>query len=386
MSLHLAGATDIFNMFNRLPVFLWNCLWISMAIITGLVLKRLISFLVKSLTRKNNNHNFIVIVLKRLGAPINLFLPVVISNSFLPFMRLNPINAHYMDKAIENALYISFAFILIRCVQLFEDYVELYFNLENKDKDNVRDRKVRTQLQFIRKLLILIIVALTIALVLLSFESLRKLGAGLLTGVGVGGIIIGFAAQRTLGNLLAGFQIAFTQPIRIDDIVVVEGEYGRVDDITLTYVVLKIWDERNLILPITYFVEKPFQNWTRLSSDITGTVFIQIDYTIPVEKIRAYFYASLEDNILWDRRKKNLQVTDIKERTLELRALMSAANASNLWDLRCQMREMLINYIQLTYPESLPQIRLPQVRLGENAEISVTRRNLIDSRHKSGGT
>jgi len=386
MSLHLAGATDIFNMFNRLPDFLWNCLWISMAIITGLVLKRLISFLVKSLTRKNNNHNFIVIVLKRLGAPINLFLPVVISNSFLPFMRLNPINAHYMDKAIENALYISFAFILIRCVQLFEDYVELYFNLENKDKDNVRDRKVRTQLQFIRKLLILIIVALTIALVLLSFESLRKLGAGLLTGVGVGGIIIGFAAQRTLGNLLAGFQIAFTQPIRIDDIVVVEGEYGRVDDITLTYVVLKIWDERNLILPITYFVEKPFQNWTRLSSDITGTVFIQIDYTIPVEKIRAYFYASLEDNILWDRRKKNLQVTDIKERTLELRALMSAANASNLWDLRCQMREMLINYIQLTYPESLPQIRLPQVRLGENAEISVTRRNLIDSRHKSGGT
>jgi len=386
MSLYLAGATNIFDMFNRLPDFLWNCLLISVAIITGLVLKRLISFLIKSLTRKNNNHNFIVIVLKRLGAPINLFLPVVISNSFLPFMRLIPIHAHYMDKAIENAFYISFAFILIRCVQLFEDYVELYFNLEKKDKDNIRDRKVRTQLQFIRKLLILIIVTLTIALVLLSFESLRKLGAGLLTGVGVGGIIIGFAAQRSLGNLLAGFQIAFTQPIRIDDIVVVEGEYGRVDDITLTYVVLKIWDERNLILPITYFVEKPFQNWTRLSSDITGTVFIQIDYTIPVEEIRAYFYASLEDNILWDRRKKNLQVTDIKERTLELRALMSAANASNLWDLRCQMREMLINYIQLTYPESLPQIRLPQVRLGENTEIGVTRRDLIDSRHKGGST
>jgi len=386
MSLHLAGAIDIFNMFNRLPDFLWNCLLISAAIITGLVLKRLISFLIKSLTRKNNNHDFIVIVLRRLGAPINLFLPVIISNSFLPVMRLNPIHAHYMDKAIENTLYISFAFILIRCVQLFEDYVERYFNLEKKDKDNVRDRKLRTQLQFIRKLLILIIMTLTIALVLLSFESLRKLGAGLLTGVGVGGIIIGFAAQRTLGNLLAGFQIAFTQPIRIDDIVIAEGEYGRVDDITLTYVVLKIWDERNLILPITYFVEKPFQNWTRLSSDITGTVFIQIDYTIPVEEIRSYFYASLEDNVLWDRRKKNLQVTDIKERTLELRALMSAANASNLWDLRCQMRELLINYIQLTYPESLPKIRLPQVRLGENAEIGVTRSNLIDSRHKGGGT
>jgi small-conductance mechanosensitive channel len=192
---------------------------------------------------------------------------------------------------------------------------------------------------------------------LLSFENLRKVGTGLLAGVGVGSIIIGFAAQNTLSNLLAGFQIAFTQPVRIDDIVVVEGEWGRIEDITLTYVVVKIWDERRLVLPIAYFIQKPFQNWTRVSSELLGTVFLYLDYTAPIDKIRQKFEALLKENKLWDGKTQVIQVTDCKERVIELRALMSARNSSEAFDLRCYIREKLIAFIQQEYPESLPKTR-----------------------------
>ncbi len=187
---------------------------------------------------------------------------------------------------------------------------------------------------------------------------MRKIGAGLLTGVGIGGIIIGFAAQKSLANFLAGFQIAFTQPIRIDDVLVVEGEWGRVEDITLTYVVLNIWDQRRLILPITYFIEKPFQNWTRTTSEILGTVFLYMDYTIPIDALRAEFDRLLDQTDLWDKRVKIIQVTDAKERTIELRALVSARNSSQAFDLRCYIRENLVKFVRENYPESLPTNRL----------------------------
>jgi small-conductance mechanosensitive channel len=189
---------------------------------------------------------------------------------------------------------------------------------------------------------------------LLSFDNVRKLGAGLLTGVGVGGIIIGFAAQRSLANFLAGLQIAFTQPLRIDDVLVVEGEWGRVEDITLTYVVLNIWDQRRLILPINYFIEKPFQNWTRVSAEILGTVFLYLDYNTPMDKLREEFDRLLENTPLWDKRVKVIQVTDTTEKTIQVRVLVSARDSSKAFDLRCYLRENLIKYLLENHPDSLP--------------------------------
>ena len=186
---------------------------------------------------------------------------------------------------------------------------------------------------------------------------MRRLGTGLLTGVGVGGIIIGFAAQKSLGNLLAGFQIAFTQPIRIDDVLVVEGEWGRVEEITLTYVVLNIWDQRKLILPINYFIEKPFQNWTRTGAEILGTAFFYMDYTIPVDQLRTEFERLLSLSPLWDKRAQALQVTNTSERTIEVRTLMSAATSGAAFDLRCYIRENLIKYVREHHPDSLPKTR-----------------------------
>jgi len=170
---------------------------------------------------------------------------------------------------------------------------------------------------------------------------------------------------------LAGFQIAFTQPIRIDDVLVVEGEWGKVEEITLTYVVIHIWDERRLILPINYFIEKPFQNWTRISSEILGTVFIYADYSLPIDSLRTEFDRLLALTTLWDKKVKVIQVTDAKTNVVEIRALMSASNSSDAFDLRCYIRENLIHFIQEKYPESLPKVRATLVAEDSNRQEKV---------------
>ncbi|MBC8033996.1 MAG: mechanosensitive ion channel, partial [Chitinophagaceae bacterium] len=175
---------------------------------------------------------------------------------------------------------------------------------------------------------------------------------------GVGGIIIGFAAQRSLGNLLAGLQIAFTQPLRIDDILIVENEFGKVEEITLTYVVLNIWDKRRLILPINYFIEKPFQNLTRTTAEILGTVFIYLDYNAPIEEIRKEFNRLMELSPIWDKKVSALQVTEALENTIQIRALISASDSGKSFDLRCYIRENLITFISENYPASLPKTRV----------------------------
>ncbi|HEY0273170.1 MAG TPA: mechanosensitive ion channel domain-containing protein, partial [Chitinophaga sp.] len=293
--------------------------------------------------------------LRRLGKPVNYLLPFLILNIMQSYMRLTPKDERIFDKTVDILLTIAFAALLIGMVKVLEDYVFHVYDLNKAN--NLRERKIRTQLTFVRKFLISVIVILAACAILLTFDHLRKLGAGLLTGVGVGGIIIGFAAQKSLGNLLAGFQIAFTQPIRIDDVLVVEGEWGRVEEITLTYVVVSIWDQRSLILPINYFIEKPFQNWTRNSAAILGTAFLYLDYSIPIQPLRQEFTRLLNENPLWDKRVNSIQVTNASERTIEIRALMSAANSSNAFDLRCYVREKLIDFVQQHYPDSLPKTR-----------------------------
>ena len=169
--------------------------------------------------------------------------------------------------------------------------------------------------------------------------------------------MVGFAAQRSIATLLAGFDRT-TQPIRIDDVVIVENEWGRIEEITLTYVVVRIWDLRRLILPITYFIEKPFQNWTRSSADILATVFLYVDHTVPLDQLRTELTRILEASQYWDRKVNVLQVTDTTEHTVQIRALGSAADASQAWNLRCEVREKLIRFLQENYPESLPRLRL----------------------------
>ncbi|HSO89255.1 MAG TPA: mechanosensitive ion channel domain-containing protein, partial [Draconibacterium sp.] len=180
----------------------------------------------------------------------------------------------------------------------------------------------------------------------------------LLTSAGIAGIIIGFAAQKSIGMFLAGIQIAITQPIRLDDVVIVEGEWGRIEEITLTYVVVKIWDERRLMLPVNYFLEKPFQNWTRTSANIMGTVFFYVGYDLPVQPIRDFVPKILKDNPNWDGRVFNVQITNSNEMYKEMRILVSSSDASKNWDLRTEVREKVIDFIQANYPDCFAKVRL----------------------------
>lgn len=338
-----------------LPIFLKNIIIAGCAIVLGLLLafvfKLVFKFFAKFWATFQINS-----ILNRLTWPISLFMPMLLLNGALSLMQIREPFQSQLDKILEIALTITFSLILVRIVKVFEDFVTHKFILDKED--NLKERKVRTQLQFVRKFVVATIVVVTIAIVLLSFESMRKIGTGLLTGVGIGGIIIGFAAQKSLGNLLAGFQIAFTQPIRIDDVVIVEGEWGRIEEITLTYVVVSIWDQRRMILPITYFIEKPFQNWTRVSAELLGTVFLYLDYTIPIQPLRDELSRLLTNHPLWDRRVNVVQVTDNKENLIEVRLLMSARNSGKAFDLRCDVREQMIAFIRTNYPDSLPKNRI----------------------------
>jgi len=234
-------------------------------------------------------------------------------------------------------------------------------------QNNLETRKIQTQVRILKKIAVALIVLLTVAFMLMVFEPVRSLGKSILASAGVAGIVIGIAAQRSLATLLAGIQIAFTQPIRLDDVVIVETEWGRIEEITLTYVVVAIWDRRRMVLPITYFLEKPFQNWTRSTADLLGTVFLYLDYTAPIAAMRAEMDRILEQSPRWDRKVKVLQVTDAKDATIEVRMLASSVDSGASFDLRCELREGMIDFLQRNYPGALPKTRAVVERVVPNA-------------------
>ncbi|HML14534.1 MAG TPA: mechanosensitive ion channel family protein [Xanthobacteraceae bacterium] len=216
--------------------------------------------------------------------------------------------------------------------------------------DDVSARKHLTQVRILERMATILILVVTAACVLVTFESVRQYGVSLFASAGVAGLVAGLAARPVLSNLFAGLQIAIAQPIRLEDAVIVENEWGWIEEITATYVVVRLWDWRRLIVPLSYFIEKPFQNWTRHSPALIGSVLIYVDYTVPVGRIRDELSKIVSRSKLWDGHVVNLQVSDAKPDTLELRALVSAANASAAWDLRCEVREALIAFLSATIP------------------------------------
>lgn len=324
------------------------------SLLVGLLFKLILFWLLSFYNRKNEStltHSF----LRHQNRAMGYFFPLLAAAITLPLLPITPAALEVLRRVMEIVLILTFAWVLVKAVEIFEDvFLEKY---QISKTDNYRERKLLTQLQFVRRLVTIGIVVVAVSMILISFETVRRLGTGILTSAGILGIIVGFAAQRSIANLLAGFQIAFTQPLRLDDVIVVEGEFGRVEEITLTYIVLRLWDARRLVLPINYFIEKPFQNWTRSTTDIIGSVFFHADYSLPVEEVRAELKRILDNTDLWDKKVWALQVTDAKERTIEVRAIMSAANASRAFDLRCLVREQLIGFVQKKHPQSLPKTR-----------------------------
>ena len=224
-------------------------------------------------------------------------------------------------------------------------------------RDNLRARRVHTQVTVISRTLMIIVGIAGVAIALMTFDSVGKIGASLLASAGIAGIAVGFAAKPVLGNIIAGIQIALTQPIRIDDAVIIRGEWGWIEEITTTYVVVKIWDQRRLIVPFSTIIEEPFENWTRNSADILGSVVLHVDYTCPVDALRDELDRILDGHPKWDGRAKVLQVIDCTEKSMTLRALVTAGDSPTAWELRCDVRERLIAFLQREHPYALPRER-----------------------------
>jgi small-conductance mechanosensitive channel len=223
--------------------------------------------------------------------------------------------------------------------------------------DNLHARRVQTQTRVLARTVMFFIVLIGAASALMTFPGMRQIGTSLLASAGVAGLVAGIAARPVLGNLIAGLQIALTQPIRLDDVVIMENEWGRIEEITSTYVVVKIWDERRLVVPLQYVIEHPFQNWTRTGSELLGTVYLWLDYRVPIAPLRAELQRVCESAPEWDKRVAMIQVTDADQHAIQIRVLVSTQDASKGWDLRCRVREALIDFVQREYPEALPRLR-----------------------------
>jgi len=293
---------------------------------------------------------------KNVKIPLVLFL----LGTFLQFTIVKDffgdLNFTYTNQISTLLFILSVTWTLIVFLKVLKNKILRSYDIQKKN--NLKARKILTQLNILERISIFIIIVLAIGIALMSFDSIKSVGVSVLTSAGLAGIIVGFSAQKALGTLLAGIQIAFTQPIRLDDVVIVEGEWGTIEEITLTYVVIKIWDKRRLVVPTTYFIEKPFQNWTRTTSDILGTVFIYTDYKMNIDALRTQLTHILKNTELWDGDVNVLQVTNANKDAVEVRALMSAKDSPTAWDLRVHVREELIKFIQKEYPESIPRTRI----------------------------
>ena len=329
-------------------------------LIAGIVILMLtfsITFYILKKIGKNPRNILPVNFAQKIWVPLLIFLAsllaqvAVIANIFM-FEATKTIVGH-LSKI---GLITSIAWFLILTFKVIKNRMLKKYDVGSEN--NLKARKVYTQYMILENIIIFIIVILAIGIGLMSFDSIRSVGVSVLTSAGIAGIIIGLAAQKAIATLLAGIQIAITQPIRLDDVVIVEGEWGWIEEINLTYVVVRVWDKRRLVVPTTYFIEKTFQNWTRSSADILGTVYLYVDYELPIDDIRKEQTRLLRQTDLWDGNVDVLQVTNATEKTVELRVLVSARNSPTAWDLRVYLREKLLDFIQKNYPDSLPKARI----------------------------
>jgi len=291
--------------------------------------------------------------------PARVTVVAVAVSLTLPALHLRPATEDTLARLDGAALVAGVAWLLVAVSFALEDLALARFRVDVRD--NLKARRITTQIMVLRRLTVVVACILAGAIMLVAFTDARDLGTSILASAGIAGVVIGLAARPIITNLLAGIQMLFSEPIRVDDVVVVLGQWGRVEEITFTYVVVHIWDDRRLVLAISYCREQPFENWTRTSAGLLGTVEVTVDYTAPVDAIREELGRILDASTLWDRRAWNLQVTDSAQAHVTLRALMSAPDAPTAWDLRCEVREKLIAHLQERYPDSLPRTRVAMV-------------------------
>ncbi|MCB2174578.1 MAG: mechanosensitive ion channel [Actinomycetales bacterium] len=330
-------------------------LGVAIALIVALVLAEVLAAVTRAAGRRTWLADNLA---RRARRPLRTVLVVVLL--WVALLVATPDNPRpgwmtWVQHGLQIALILAGAWLIGALAFVGEDAALARYRVEGSDDRHAR--RVRTQISVARRLTVLILVVAAIAGALMTFKEARTVGAGLLASAGLISVIAGLAAQTSLSNVFAGMQLAFTDAIRLDDVVVVDGVWGRIEEITMTYVVVHVWDDRRLILPSTYFATTPFENWTRRAADLLGTVELDVDWTVPVGRMRAELMRLLQASELWDHRVGVLQVTDAVDGRVRVRALASAADAPTLWDLRCAVREGLVAWLQREHPEALPRTR-----------------------------
>ena len=331
-----------------LVALLFILLFIALILILNFVLRK---WRIRTLKSKSLVDDFIIRIIRGSGTWVIFALLLHIFSSYL---KADEQTFTFFEQISRILLILTVGWLIIQVVRALFHIWQKKFDIQNPD--NLEARKRLTQISMIERIAVITVAFIFISIALMTIESVRQLGVSLLASAGVTGIIIGFAAQRSFGQVFSGIQIAFTQPIRLDDVVVIEGEWGRIEEINITYAVVKIWDERRLIVPIDYFLNNPIQNWTRTSSAILGTAMLYVSYELPVEPLRQELTRLVKDNPNWDGRVQNIQVTESKEWYKVLRVLVSSSNSSKNWDLRVEVREKLIDFINRNYPGSFAKI------------------------------
>jgi small-conductance mechanosensitive channel len=334
------------------------------AVAVAFVVHFALFFVAERLLRRKNDTNSESLLAKRAKKSTRLIFPLLALVLAAPLAPIPADLKSILEHALGLGVIASIGWAIILLTELAGNIIFSRYSMDSPD--NLSARRIRTQTQVLQRIATLMVSIVTASVMLMTFPAVRHLGVSLLASAGLAGLIVGMAARSTLSNLIAGIQVALTQPIRIEDAVVLEGEWGWIEEITTTYVVVRLWDLRRLVVPLSYFIEKPFQNWTRTTANLLATAMIYVDYTAPVQELREELHRILESTELWDKRTWALQVTDATERTIQIRALMSARSGPAAFDLRCHVRERLVQFLREKHPLALPKQREQQFIAGQN--------------------
>ena len=342
------------TLWNNWHTWMWSAGVLTAAVVAGLVAHWILFFILGRLAQRKGSR-FIASVVRHAQTPSRWVLPLLVLLPALPASGLPDKALDPLEHAAGIGLVATVAWLVVLSVDVVSDM--LGSREAASLEDRLASRRLRTTTQVLRHIVVSLVVIVALAVMLMTFPAVKHIGMSLLASAGLAGLVVGMAMKSTLSSLIAGIQIAFSQPIRIEDSVVVEGEWGSVEEIGTTQVVVRTWDLRRLVLPLSYFIEHPFQNWTRGSTELLGSVLLYVDYSVPVEELRAELGRILKSTDKWKGQVNVLQVTDVNERAMQVRALMDARDADSTWDLRCYVREKLIQFLLEKYPHALPKVR-----------------------------
>ena len=359
--------------------YLWSGIYLGAAIILSLIVRAIVFWTLQRFTRKRGKlvgHSLV----QHGRGPTRWIFPLLACLIVLPGVPLPHTPMVVLEHIVGIGLIAACAWLVILLVEVVSDMLSGRYRIDVSD--NLTARRIQTQFQMLHRVVVILVVMVAVAIALMTFRQIQHLGDSILASAGLASLVVGLAMKGTLSNLVAGVQIAFTQPFRIEDAVVIQGEWGWIEEIGTMYVVVRIWDLRRLVIPLSWFLDNAFQNWTRTSADLLGHCYIYVDYTVPVEPLRAELKRIVESTKLWAGKVCVLQVSDLFQNVMQLRALMDARNSGEAWDLRCYVREHLIDFIQKNYPGGLPRYR-GELEMGDGDEAGPSGRPKLAERTSS---